>query len=63
VREVAILREEIEAVLRGQHAAAPTPNGAGEGEVGDPLAVVGRLLAHVERAGERARRSATSRMT
>jgi hypothetical protein len=63
VREVAILREEIEAVLRGQHAAVPTPDGAGEGEVGDPRGVVGRLLAHVERAGERARRSATSRMT
>jgi PAS domain S-box-containing protein len=63
VREVAILREEIEAVLRGRDAAAPTSDHAGEGEVGDPVAVVGRLLAHVERAGERARRSATSRLT
>jgi hypothetical protein len=52
-REVAILGEEIEAVLRAPPAAA-------DGELADALDVVGRLLAHVLRAGERARRSAAA---
>jgi hypothetical protein len=62
-REVAIVREEIEAVLRSHHAAAATSDrAAAEGDVAGALGVVRRLLAHVERAGERARRSATSWM-
>ena len=52
-REVAILHEEIEAVLH-------RPDAAAEGEAADALDVVGRLLAHVLRVGERARRGAAA---
>ena len=66
-REVAILREEVERVPRAAPMGGEDANGAPAGDpAGDPapgqagaVEVVARLLAHVERAGERARRAAT----
>jgi hypothetical protein len=60
-REFAILREEIEGVLHAARAADDARGGDdGQPATGpaDAGGVVARLLAHVERAGERARRAA-----
>jgi hypothetical protein len=52
-RELAMLGEVVEAALRDALADAP------DVDLGGALEVVARVLAHAERAGERARRSAT----
>jgi hypothetical protein len=64
-RELVILREEIAAALRDAHASGEErANDADEADEADAwsgaLDVVARLLAHVERAGERSRRSAAT---
>jgi hypothetical protein len=59
-RELAILREEVEGTLRSALGGA-SGSDAGEGaeaRLAGAAEVVTRLLGHVERAGERARRSA-----
>jgi PAS domain S-box-containing protein len=59
-REIAIVREEIEGALRAARVGAdPTAGDDGQPATGqaDALGVIARLLAHVERAGERARRA------
>jgi hypothetical protein len=60
-RELAILREEIERVLHARRVVDDTSGGDDEppatGQAG-AIGVIARLLAHVERAGERARQAA-----
>ena len=54
-REIAILREDIERSLRG---AVPSREGDAPTDLEGAMAVISRMLAHAERAGERARRRA-----